>query len=165
MERATLPPQRRTAFSVYVDETQNFLTNTLAAMLAEARKFGLRLTLANQNLAQLAGHGRHDLLQALLGNVGTLAFFRLGPTDARSMELYTRPLFDEFALQRLPNFHAIGRILTAHGPLEPLVFRTLPPELPSKEKIAAAVRYRQRRFTRSIAAVQKEIRERRTRSS
>jgi len=162
MERATLPQNRRTAFSVYVDETQNFLTNTLAAMLAEARKFGLRLTLANQNLSQLAGHGRHDLLQALLGNVGTLAFFRLGPMDARSMELYTRPLFDEFALQRLPNYHAVGRILTAHGPLEPLVFSTLPPEAPSHEKIAAEVRRRQGRFTRSVATVQKEIRARRT---
>ncbi|MEP6670190.1 MAG: type IV secretion system DNA-binding domain-containing protein [Chthoniobacter sp.] len=162
MERATLPPSRRTPFSVYVDETQNFLTNTLATMLAEARKFGLRLTLANQNLAQLAGHGRHDLLQALLGNVGTLAFFRLGPMDARSMELYTRPLFDEFALQRLPNFHAVGRILTAHGPLEPLVFRTLPPEAPTQERIAIEVRRRQGRFTRSVAAVQKEIRARRT---
>lgn len=161
MERATLPQSRRTPFSLYVDETQNFLTHTLAAMLAEARKFGLRLTLANQNLAQLAGHGRHDLLQALLGNVGSLAFFRLGPRDARSMELYTRPLFDEFALQRLPNFHAVGRILTAHGPLEPLVFRTLPPEPPAQEKIAAVVRQQQGRFTRSIAAVQKEIRRRR----
>lgn len=165
MERAILPQSRRTAFSVYVDETQNFLTNTLAAMLAEARKFGLRLTLANQNLAQLAGHGRHDLLQALLGNVGSLALFRLGPTDARSMELYTRPLFDEFVLQRLPNFHAVGRILTAHGPLEPLVFRTLPPEAPSQERIATEVRRRQRRFTRSVAAVQKEICARRTPSA
>ena len=162
MERATLPPQRRTPFSVYVDETQNFLTNTLATMLAEARKFGLRLTLANQNLSQLSGHGRHDLLQAMLGNVGTLAFFRLGPTDARSMELYTRPLFDEFALQRLPNYHAVGRILTAHGPLEPLVFSTLPPEVPSHERIAAKVRRRQGRFTRSVATVQKEICARRT---
>lgn len=83
MERSVLPAHRRTPFSVFVDETQNFLTPTLASMLAEARKFGLRLTLANQNLAQLAGQGRNDLLQALLGNVGNLAAFRLGPVDAR----------------------------------------------------------------------------------
>ena len=161
MERAVLPPHRRKPFSVFVDETQNFLTPTLAAMLAEARKFGLRLTLANQNLAQLSGQGRHDLLQALLGNVGSLALFRLGPVDARSMALYTRPAFDETMLERLPNFHAVGRILTNEGPLDPLVFRTLPPPPAGPKGVAGKVRQKQRRFTRPISQVEAEIRARR----
>ena len=161
MERAVLPPHRRTPFSVFVDETQNFLTPTLAAMLSEARKFGLRLTLANQNLAQLAGQGRNDLLQAMLGNVGSLATFRLGPVDSQSMALYSRPAFDAATLERLPNFHAVGRILTHEGPLDPLVFRTLPPLPTMHAGIAAAVRRKQRRYTRPIAEVEEEIRARR----
>ena len=165
MERVILPPHRRKPFSVFVDETQNFLTPTLAAMLAEARKFGLRLTLANQNLSQLSGHGRHDLLQALLGNVGSLALFRLGPVDARSMALYTRPAFDETMLERLPNFHAVGRILTNEGPLEPVVFRTLPPVTPQSKGVAGRVRQKQRRFTRLVLLVEAEIRARRTPSN
>jgi hypothetical protein len=161
MERAVMPPSRRIPFSVFVDETQNFLTPTLAAMLAEARKFGLRLTLANQNLAQLSGNGSGDLLQALFGNIGSLAVFRLGPPDAEKMAPYTRPVFDQMTLERLPNFHAVGRILTKDGPLDPFVFRTLPPMSPQDTGIASAVRRKQRKFTRPIAQVEEEIRARR----
>jgi Helicase HerA, central domain len=162
MERSAIPPARRKPFSVFVDETQNFLTPTLASMLGEARKFGLRLSLGNQHLAQLSGHGRSDLLQAILGNVGSLALFRLGPGDAEKMALYTRPAFDARTLERLPNYHSVGRILTAEGPLEPLVFRTLPSPPPTNRGVAAVVRRRQRRFSRPVAQVEEEIRDRRS---
>ena len=161
MERAVLPPHRRTPFSIYVDETQNFLTPTLAAMLGEARKFGLRLCLSNQNLAQLSARGRSDLLQAMLGNVGSLVSFRLGPVDAQTLAPYAAPAFNASTLERLPNFHAVGRILTQEGPLDPLVFRTLPPAPITHPGVAGAVRRKQRRFTRSIAEVEMEIRARR----
>jgi len=161
MERAVLPAQRRTPFSVFIDEAQNFVTPTLASALAEARKFGLCLHLGAQNLAQLAGTGPNDLLQALLGNVGSLVTFRLGSVDAQSMALYTRPAFEAATLARLPNYHAVGRILTPEGPLDPLVFRTLPAPPADQPGVVAAVRRMQRRYTRPIAQVEEEIRARR----
>ena len=161
MKRAVLPAHRRTPFSVYVDEVQTFLTPTLATMLAECRKYAVRLCLSNQNLAQLSARGRNDLLQAMLGNVGSLVTFRLGPVDSQSMAPYTQPAFTAATLERLPNFHAVGRILTQEGPLDPLVFRTLPPSPNTHSGVAAAVRRKQRRFTRPIAEVEMEIRARR----
>lgn len=78
-----------------------------------------------------------------------------------SMALYTRPTFDEVTLERLPNFHAIGRFLTHEGPLEPLVFRTLPPLLNARKGVTSAVRRQQRRYSRPIATVEEETRARR----
>ena len=161
MERCVLPQAKRRPFSLFVDETQNFVTPTLASMLSEARKFGLRLTLANQNLAQLEGQEPNSLLNALLGNVGSLLTFRVGPEDAEKMAMYTQPAFDAETLTRLPNFHAAGRILTSQGPLEPVVFRTLPSAPPEELGTVAAIRRKQRSYTRNIADVEKEIRARR----
>ena len=67
-----------------MDEAQNFTTDTVAELFAEACKFGLYLTLANQNLAQL----RADAIdEAVLGNVGNLFLFRLGAPDAERLLL------------------------------------------------------------------------------
>ncbi len=161
MERSALPQAKRRPFSLFVDETQNFVTPTLASMLSEARKFGLRLTLANQNLAQLEGQEPNSLLEALLGNVGSLLTFRVGPRDAEKMAMYTQPAFDAATLTRLPNYHAAGRILTAQGPLEPVVFRTLLTALPAELGTVTAIRRKQRSYTRPIAEVEEEIRARR----
>ena len=124
--RATLSPRRRHRFHLYVDEFQNFVTPSMARLLPEARKFGLCLTLANQNLAQLHGGSRPGggLLESVLGNVGNLVLFRLGVFDAEQLEPYARPQLTAQDLQRLPNFHAFARLLDIEGPVEPLVFAT-----------------------------------------
>jgi len=88
-----------------VDEAQNFTTDTVAELFAEARKFGLYLTLANQNLAQLRAEA---IDEAVLGNVGNLFLFRLGAPDAERLAVYTRPEVSAQALQNLPNFHAVA---------------------------------------------------------
>ena len=76
MGRTNVPENKRPPFHLYVDEFQNFVNDGVAFMLAEARKFGLYLTLANQNLSQLAAsQGRQNLVDAVLGNVGSLIAF------------------------------------------------------------------------------------------
>ncbi|NCO84579.1 MAG: TraM recognition domain-containing protein, partial [Nitrospirae bacterium] len=111
---------------LYVDEFQNFTTDTVAYLLSEARKFGLYLTLANQNLAQLsANSGRQSVLDAVLGNVGTTLILRLGALDADKMDIYTRPELQAQDLQNLPDFHAAGRLLVKNCPSRPFVFKTL----------------------------------------
>ena len=88
MSRAGMKPVCRNPFHLYVDEFQNFTNDTVAHMLSESRKYGLYLTLANQNLSQLqANAGRQNILDAVLGNVGNLISFRIGPTTRKSCGL------------------------------------------------------------------------------
>lgn len=138
---------------------------TVAHILSEARKYGLFLTLANQNLGQLrANLGRQNILDAVLGNVGSLIAFRIGPSDAEKLWPYTEPEFGSLDLQGLPNYHAVGRLLTAEGPTRPFAFRTLPPIRPRGYKRAGAEAWaiKERSFARPIAEVEAQIVRRRT---
>jgi len=129
LARASEPEEKRVPHYLYVDEFQNFATDTLAYMMAEARKFGLRLILANQTLNQVAtsrDHSDQNLMQAVLGNVGSLAVFRVGAPDADKFETYTRPEYAGQDLQYLPDYHAVGRLLVQGKPLRPFVFQTVP---------------------------------------
>lgn len=125
LKRSLMSRKDRHPVNVYVDEFQNFVSDNVASMLSEARKFGLRLTLANQTLAQLkAKAGRQDLLETVLGNVGNMILFRLGVPDAERLKSFLEP-FSHQDMQELPNFHALVRLLTADGPVRPLIMRTL----------------------------------------
>lgn len=129
MGRVSLSPEKRRPVFLYVDEFQNFTTDTIAHLLSEARKFGICLTLANQNLSQLlTNSGRQNILDAVLGNVGTILSFRLGAMDAEKMQSYTKPEIQAQDLQELPDFHASGRLLNKNTPSKPFVFKTLPAE-------------------------------------
>ncbi|WP_330229594.1 DUF3710 domain-containing protein [Nocardia sp. NBC_00508] len=109
-ERGTgLPPGKRAAFSLIIDEFQKFATSGIEGLIAEARKFGCGLVLAHQNLEQLYAFSRfegarsRELLNAILGNVGSVLAFRVGPEDA---ELLARMLktkassFDELPMHK-----------------------------------------------------------------
>lgn len=126
LERGLQRKAPRKPMNIYVDEFQNFVSDNMASMLSEARKFGLRLVLANQTLGQLkANTGNQDLLEAVLGNVGNIILFRLGVPDADRLRLFLDP-FTQKEMQELPNFHALVRLLTANGPVRPVVMQTLP---------------------------------------
>ena len=125
LKRSTLPMKERRPVNVYIDEFQNFISDNVASMLSEARKFGLRMNLANQTLCQLnAGRGRQNLLETVLGNVGTMIVFRLGIPDAERLRPFLKPYTPE-QIQDLPNFHALVRLLDENGPIGPLVMKTL----------------------------------------
>ena len=164
MSRADIPDHKRRAFHLYVDEFQNFVNDNASFMLAEARKYGLHLTLANQNLSQLAAStGRQNVLEAVLGNVGSLISFRVGAPDADRLRLYTEPEFGALELQGLPNYHAVARIMTSRGPTRPFVFATLPATWLRRQKRVNPVvwQLRERANTCSIAEVEAAIAERR----
>ncbi|MCG3148940.1 MAG: hypothetical protein PCFJNLEI_02392 [Verrucomicrobiae bacterium] len=160
MQRAGMNLRRRNAFHLYVDEFQNFTNDTVAHMLSEARKYGLYLTLANQNLSQLlASAGRQNILDAVLGNVGNLITFRVGPTDAERLWPYIEPEFSGLDVQGLPNYHAIGRLLTAQGPTRPFVFHTHPAVSPKHKSRATSSLWeqRERSFTIPTVTVEAQI--------
>ncbi len=99
MSRADVPAEERTPFYLYVDEFQNFATDSFATILSEARKYGLNLTVANQYIAQMST----EVKDAVFGNVGSVIAFRMGADDARVMQRYFEPKFEEYDLVHMHN--------------------------------------------------------------
>jgi len=125
LNRSILPICKRRPVNIFIDEFQHFVSDNVASMLSEARKFGLRMNLANQTFGQLnAGHGRQNLLETILGNVGNMIVFRLGIPDAERLRPFLKPYTPE-QIQDLPNFHALVRLLDENGPIGPLIMKTL----------------------------------------
>jgi hypothetical protein len=164
MGRVTLMPERRRPVFLYIDEFQNFVTDSVAHLLSEARKFGLHLALANQNLTQLKVHsGRQDVLDSVLGNVGSIIMLRLGAVDAEKMTVYTKPELDEQDLQDLPDFYAVARLLSNNTPSRPFVFETLPMKSVSESSLAKQiVELSRRKHSVPVGEIEKAIIQRRT---
>lgn len=99
MSRADIDQHDRIPFSLYVDEFQNFATDSFATILSEARKYGLTLTVANQYIAQMS----MEVKDAVFGNVGSVIAFRMGADDARVMQRYFEPKFEEHDLVHMHN--------------------------------------------------------------
>src|SRR5205823_5049800 len=99
LSRADTPQEVRRPFFMYLDEFQTFTTLSLVNMLAELRKYGLGLVLANQFMDQIDIEVRN----ALLGNVGTLVVFRVGSIDAERLVKELLPVLDPYELTLLPN--------------------------------------------------------------
>ena len=107
LERADQPEDARRDFAVYCDELQIFTTLSVANMLAELRKYGVHLIVAHQYLAQL----EPDVLNAILGNVGTLIAFRVGPSDVKVLAAMLDADIEPADLMRLPNHHVYVRLM------------------------------------------------------
>jgi hypothetical protein len=150
------PAATRKPTYVYIDEFQNFVTGTVGQMLAEARKYGLSLTLANQNLAQLD----QPLRDTVLGNVSSLFAFRVGPSDAETLAPFFAPALGKYDLQALANYHCAARVLSNGTPVvPPFVMRTEIPQtidgaLSSVETLISDSR---QNFARPRAEVEAEI--------
>jgi hypothetical protein len=143
MGRVKLPPQQRHPHTLYVDEFHSFLSAGVAGLLGESRKFGLRLVLANQHLAQLSDRRQGRAVRsAVLGNAANLLLFRLGAEDAANLAGVAAPELDEHELQFLPDFHALARIQSGNRPLRPFVLCTDAPRPPRDPREAASSRLR-----------------------
>ena len=107
MGRADIPENEREDFSLYVDEFQNFATESFATILSEARKYRLSLILANQFMTQLT----EQIREAILGNIGTVISGRIGITDAEILVKKFSPTFDAEDLTRMPNYQTIASVM------------------------------------------------------
>jgi hypothetical protein len=106
---------------LYVDEFQNFATDSFASILSEARKWRLSLVAANQHVSQLS----NDLQHAVFGNAGTIVAFRLGALDAPILAAELG-LESPRALRETANLHAWLRLMRDGMPLEPHPIGMLP---------------------------------------
>jgi len=123
MGRADMPENERQDFSLYVDEFQNFATDSFATILSEARKYRLSLILANQFMTQLTDQIR----EAILGNIGTVISGRIGITDAEILVKKFTPTFDVEDLTRMPNFQTIASVMIQDVPSAAFSMSLLPP--------------------------------------
>lgn len=123
MGRADMPESERQDFSLYVDEFQNFATDSFATILSEARKYRLSLILANQFMTQLTDQIR----EAILGNIGTVISGRIGITDAEILVKKFTPTFDVEDLTRMPNFQTIASVMIQDVPSAAFSMSLLPP--------------------------------------
>ncbi len=158
MSRANIPESERKDFALYVDEFQNFSTDSFATILSEARKYHLNLIVANQFTTQLT----EEIRDAVFGNTGTIVAFRVGQDeDAEALAKRLRPAFDPTDLLRMPNYNAGVRMLIKGVPTQPFSMATLPPLGNPNYKLAEALKQLSAaKFGRPKAAVEKEIFER-----
>jgi len=122
--RAELAEHQRRDFFLYIDEFQNFTTLSLANMASELRKYHVGLILAHQYLYQLDP----DIRYAILGNVGTIVSFRLGPKDASFLAKEFQPEFGAIDLLTLPNHYIYLKLMIDGAPSLPFSAVTLLPE-------------------------------------
>ncbi len=132
-------PRGGATFVLYVDEFQNFVTDSLATLLSEARKFGLAAVLAHQYASQLTDPVR----EAILGNVGTALCFTIGATDAELLAPEFGPELDAQDLERLEPHRFVVRLLVRGRTSRPFTARSLPPPPPPADAAVTVERVRE----------------------
>jgi hypothetical protein len=123
MERADVPESERRDFFLFVDEFQNFASNSFAAVLSEARKYRLCLTLSHQYSEQL----RPEVRDAVFGNVGSIIAFRVGESDASLLEREFGGAYSQAEFTGLSNHEITAKILENGEYHTPFRGRTFPP--------------------------------------
>lgn len=154
MSRADLPEAERRDFFLYIDEFQNFATDSFATILSEARKYRLALTVANQYLGQLD----EATANALFGNVGTLISFQVGASDAEPLALQFGGDLTPPDLLRLPRYQAYVRLLVGGMPSRPFSMQTLAPsKTVTRDRPEIIRRTSRQRYARPASQVEQEI--------
>jgi hypothetical protein len=159
MSRSDIPEEQRVDFSLYVDEFQNFSTDSFATIMSEARKYHLNLIVANQFTTQLT----QEIRDSVFGNMGTIVSFRIGQNDVESLGQYFQPTFDGDDLLRIPNYNTIVRTLIGGVPTHPFSMATLPALGTANPRLSVALKQLSAaKYGRPKAIIEQEINERMT---
>ncbi len=143
-------------FFLHIDEFQNISTDSISSILSEARKYKLGLTVAHQFTAQLDP----KIKDAVFGNVGSMAMFRVGNEDAKVLEQSVAPIFTAKDLANTPNYNAVLKILADGTPTTPFSVKTLPPKTCDLTNNHDLIRASFLRYGRFKSEVEEEIRDR-----
>lgn len=157
-ERVHIPPEQRHDFFLYMDEFQNFITDSIATILSEARKYRLDLIMAHQYVAQLSPkQGDTKVRDAVFGNVGTLCCYRVGVDDAEMIAKQLAPTFNEFDVMNIEAYTAYIKLMVKNEQARPFSMK-VPNNPPGDHKIAEALKQLSRyKFGRDKAIVEAEI--------
>ncbi|MBU4348580.1 TraM recognition domain-containing protein, partial [Patescibacteria group bacterium] len=124
MSRADVETKERKDFNLYIDEFQNFTTDSIATILSEARKYRLNLIIAHQFIAQIL----EKIRDSVFGNVGSIIAFRVGPDDSEFLEKQFAPVFNKNDLMNIDNFNAHVKLLISNQTSKPFNIKIFPPE-------------------------------------
>ena len=156
LSRVDVPEEKRTDFYLYIDEFQNFTTESIATILAEARKYRLDLIVAHQFIGQL----KENIKDSIFGNVGSMTAFRVGANDAEFLVKQFEPTFSQQDLLNIDNFNAYLKLLIHNQTSTPFNIQTCAPAEGNTE-IAKRVKDTSRtKYGRNKSEVEKEIQER-----
>jgi hypothetical protein len=157
MSRADIPSiEDRRPFYLYVDEFQNFATDSFAVILSEARKYGLNLTVANQYVSQMPEVVR----DAVFGNVGTMISFRVGPGDSTVLGRYFEPVFEPSDLTRLNNQNIFISMIIDGEKAPAFSARTLRMPEPEEDRTQDIINESRARYASNREEVETSIRAR-----
>jgi hypothetical protein len=156
MSRADMPLENRRPFYLYVDEFQNFATDSFAVILSEARKYGLNLTVANQYVSQMPEVVR----DAVFGNVGTMVSFRIGPGDSKVLGSYFEPVFEAIDLTKLHNQNIFISMIIDGEKAPPFSAATLRMPDPENDMSPSIIQYNREQLASKREAVDADIRSR-----
>ena len=157
LSRISVDESERRDFYLYVDEFQNFATDTFASILSEARKFRLNLNITNQYIAQI----QEPIRDAIIGNVGTLVCFRVGVPDAEFMVKEFETIADVNDLTNIDAFNAYVKMLVDNAPLKPFSMQTIKDKTtPNDELGKAIIELSRLKYGRDVNIVEAEIAER-----
>lgn len=159
MERVRIPEDERKDFYLYVDEFQNFVTDSFASILSEARKYRLNLTLAHQYIGQLVTKDSEAVRDAVFGNVGTMIVFRVGAADAEFLEKEFEPEFMIQDMVNLPNYTIYLKLMVDGVTSRPFSAKTLRPfKVPHESTVAEEIIESSRKlYARPREDVEREI--------
>ena len=156
MSRSDIPRvEDRRPFYLYVDEFQNFATDSFAVILSEARKYGLNLTVANQYVAQMTDSVR----DAVFGNVGTTITFQVSAEDAPILVKQFEPTFDASDLLQLNNRHFVISMIINGEKVPAFSATTLSIPASPQDNFSSIIEYSRVRYGRPREEVEREIRE------
>jgi len=154
MERVDIKHEAdRRDFFLYVDEFQNFANESFAAILSEARKYRLSLTVAHQYIAQL----EEEVAKAIFGNVGTLISMRVGAEDAQFMENEFMPTFIPEDLVNLPKYNMYIKLMVDGMATQPFSAVSLPPIAKSTGSEATVESVSRERYATPRAIIEEKV--------
>lgn len=159
--RASIPEAQRRDFYLYIDEFQNFLTDSISIILSEARKYKLNLTLIHQFIAQLVSKESDTKIRdAVFGNVGTVVAFRIGVDDTELMARQLAPAVSEFDLLNIEKYNAYVRLLVDNAAQKTFNISSFPLPEGDPEQAAKIARLSSLRYGRDRAVVEAEVADR-----
>src|SRR3989338_4215961 len=162
MSRVDLLEEKRKDFYLYVDEFQNFATDSFCSILSEARKYHLALIMAHQYIGQLTvskfGTTSSQIRDAVFGNVGTMMSFKIGSEDAEYMAKEYAPLLTEQDVIGISNYKAYIKLNIKNSTTRPFSLETIWDESGKSEKIAEILKqYSRMKYGRKREFVDQEI--------
>ena len=161
MSRADIPEDQRKDFYMYVDEFQNFATDTFGEILSEARKYHLALIMAHQFIAQIWGQWKEwkpSIKEAVFGNAWTIMSFKVGADDAEYMEKEYAPLLSQQDIIWIANFTAYCKLNIDNATTRAFDLKTIWDNTYKNEKIASIIKdYSRTKYGRKKKYVDMEI--------